>query len=82
MELRPQDPLPGWITHVAVTEGQRLHPMERRDYAPDTNRSGTPVHLTKAQPVADREPLVDLKGVRVKYGDREVSMAWEPAKRF
>jgi hypothetical protein len=74
MELRPQDPLPEWITHVAVAEGQQLNLMERRDYSPHKSHSKITTHPTQVLRAADKEPLMDLKDVRIKYGEREVSM--------
>ena len=77
MELRPQDPLPEWITHVAIAGGQRLSLMERKDYSYH-NDSKISVHPIQVQPTADKQPHMELKDVRIKYGRREVSVH-EPA---
>ena len=81
MELRPQDPLPEWITHVAVAEGQQLRLMERKDYSPHANHndSKVSVHPIQVEPTANKQPLMDLKDVRIKYGRREVR-AYESAQ--
>ena len=76
MELRPQDPPPEWTTHVAVVEGQQFKLMARKDYSPHSFRNNTTtgfIQSAQVQPNIHKEPMMDLKNVRVKYGEREVS---------
>ncbi|KIM26881.1 hypothetical protein M408DRAFT_174708 [Serendipita vermifera MAFF 305830] len=75
MELRPQDPMPEWITHVAVVDGQNFRLMARQDYSPFVQTDS--LATSSASPVqsptnASQEPLMDLNDVRIHYGKREV----------
>lgn len=74
LELRPQDPMPEWITHVAVVDGQQYKLMARKDYSPHDSQKG--LAASPAQPAeiqsSPQEPLIDLKGVHIQYGKREV----------
>jgi hypothetical protein len=76
LEMRPQDPLPEWITHVAIAGEQRLGLMKRKDYSPHAHHdSKISVHPIQVQPTPNKQPLMDLKGVRITYGGkREVSV--------
>jgi hypothetical protein len=77
MELRPQDPLPEWTTHIALIEGQRLNLMNRDAYSRKhlvvLTESSKP-HSGEADiPIAPQgREFARLSGVRVGYGNREV----------
>lgn len=74
MELRPQDPLPEWTTHIVFVEGQRLNLMTRDSYSrknlvvlTETSKRHSDI------PIAPQgRELARLSGVRVGYGKREV----------
>ncbi|KAJ7583002.1 P-loop containing nucleoside triphosphate hydrolase protein [Mycena floridula] len=74
MGLRSQDPVPGWITHLALVKedrlltGEKSHILTELARANATNVSSPPVrHTTKSGQL-----VADLKNVNVKYGPREV----------
>lgn len=72
MALRPQDPLPEWITHVALVDGQHIHPQSRTTVMPALEQQ--PLFKT-AQPTSketDGKDLVDMKDVNVQYHERHV----------
>jgi hypothetical protein len=75
MELRPQDPLPEWTTHIALVEGQRLNLMNRESYS----RKHLVVLTENSKPhsgdiliAPQGRELARLSGVLVGYGNREV----------
>jgi hypothetical protein len=80
--LRPQDPLPEWVTHVAFVEGQKFDTMKRNDYTPHQLPDLQHESIAKAPrppPRMDtREELLSLKDVRVQYGDRKVHLILPP----
>lgn len=77
IELRSQDPLPEWTTHVAVIDGQQLKIMNRESYrtkhlelTPDSSAS----HHSKSDALTSppgRE-IAELMNVRVDYQEQEV----------
>lgn len=68
--------MPDWITHVAVVEEQRFQLIARSDYSPHSMSKTSAVSSMK--PVHNqsetKEPLMDLKGVRIQYDTRKVSL--------
>lgn len=78
LALRPQDPLPEWVTHVAFAEDQNIDTMKRDCYTP--HQLPEPQH----EPIAKvhrlpphtgtKEELLSLKDLRVQYGDRKVRL--------
>ncbi|KAH8110566.1 P-loop containing nucleoside triphosphate hydrolase protein [Phellopilus nigrolimitatus] len=73
MALRPHDPLPDWITHVALVEGQHVRTHTLASAMPllaqHANQKNTPVQLS---PVVDGQELVSMKDVNVRYHERHV----------
>ena len=82
LALRPQDPLPEWVTHVAFVEGQKLDTMKRDYYTPHQLPNLQRESIVKAPrppPRMDtKEELLSLKDVRVQYGDRKVHLILPP----
>jgi ABC-type uncharacterized transport system ATPase subunit len=74
IELRPQDPVPEWTTHVALIEGQRVQSILADEYRSKYQplQASAPVSTSSSIDVEEEETLVSLKGVRVGYGKREV----------
>ena len=78
LALRPQDPLPEWVTHVAFVEDQNFDTMKRDYYTP--HQLPEPQHEPMAKaprlsPHTDtKEELLSLKDVCVQYGDRKVRL--------
>ena len=92
LALRPQDPLPGWITHL-IQLGPDLEisymgkksgmkklgrnlvetKAEPRNLSPKServSREGLP--FLDKEPPQISEPLVEMRGVNVKYGDKQL----------
>lgn len=75
LALRPQDPLPEWITHVAFVGGQNVDTMERTYYTPHQPHDHHKSMAKTPRPsprTNTKEELLSLKDVRVQYGDRKV----------
>ncbi|TDL22910.1 P-loop containing nucleoside triphosphate hydrolase protein [Rickenella mellea] len=75
MALRPQDPLPDWITHVATVNGSEVHTTPRSEAAlHNHSRSQRTSEMSlKSEPnVSKGKPLVDAKNLNVRYQDRHV----------
>ncbi|KAL5531887.1 hypothetical protein ACEPAF_5450 [Sanghuangporus sanghuang] len=79
MSLRPQDPLPEWITHVALVDGQSVRTEIRsQNFMPfpisDSETPGTSdMHIKRKDNMErERKELVAMKNVNVKYHDRHV----------
>lgn len=73
MALRSQDPLPDWVTHVALVDGQHLRAQRRDDSTmvhPSLQSSSSEASKGFADP--ERQELVTMKNVNVRYGDRHV----------
>ncbi len=77
ISLRPQDPLPEWITHVAAVDGSNVSTGSR------TSVSAVPAELlgriseSKAEQLSSSTgtqtaELVHMKGVNVRYHERHV----------
>lgn len=74
--LRQHDPLPQWITHLAIADGEDLLAKDKSSFAADIlvpsviskNSPTTSSHTTDDQ----RSILVDVKGLNIKYADRKV----------
>ncbi|KAG6331621.1 hypothetical protein ID866_7466 [Astraeus odoratus] len=87
MGLRKQDPIPDWITHLALIKGGRLLTGEKGDIleqqAADAaqEKAAQPFISTHGLPVTrgeDGKPVAILKNVNVAYGPRKVlkSINW------
>lgn len=76
MELRPQDPIPQWITHVAVLNEQRVSTMPSAEYSPGSHAIVAPYQSDKTNSSTKNTApiLADLLNVRVAYGEREVGL--------
>ncbi|KAI0645005.1 P-loop containing nucleoside triphosphate hydrolase protein [Trametes meyenii] len=89
MALRTQDPLPHLTTHVAlIKKDGKVHTGRKEDVFPSTfhpvlAQTAPASSKTSLEPLYrprdEREPLVDLSGVSVQYGPREVlsSIQWQ-----
>jgi hypothetical protein len=77
MALRPQDPVPEWITHLAKVEGPLVETGRRESLH-------HPAHVVIVDEAkhSDKKPrsaersgkvLVDMKSVNVRYHERHVS---------
>jgi hypothetical protein len=78
IELRPQDPLPEWITHVGLVEGRHFKTFLKEDYEQGKNHELSSKNESKALSSSSQvtgQELISLKGVRVGYaGKREVKV--------
>ena len=78
LALRPQDPLPDWVTHVAFAEGRKVGTMKRGYYTPHqlpNLQHESTVRPPRPPPQIDtKEELLSLKDVRVQYADRKVRL--------
>jgi hypothetical protein len=88
MGLRMQDPVPEWITHLAlVHDGKVLTGTKEEilsEYAirkAKENRARTTISGTSAKKAEDDgKPVVVLKNVNVAYGPREVDFSLSVSK--
>ncbi|KAI0253684.1 P-loop containing nucleoside triphosphate hydrolase protein [Lactifluus subvellereus] len=76
MGLRLQDPIPKWVTHIALVQGGRVETGERATILKELNphtleaaRSAASVH---APGLEEAEVLVDMQNVNVRYHERHV----------
>lgn len=70
--LRAQDPLPEWITHVAIVEDGKVNTGLKNKVS--ARQQSKPLK----DPLVKRrigKPLVEMKGVKVHYDERKVSLA-------
>lgn len=74
MGLRLQDPIPEWITHIALVQGGYVETGERatileklKSHAHEAARSATAVNTR-----AEASILVDMRNVNVRYHERHV----------
>ncbi|EJD08187.1 P-loop containing nucleoside triphosphate hydrolase protein [Fomitiporia mediterranea MF3/22] len=76
MALRPQDPLPEWITHVASVEGQHVRPQSRTSFTPPLPSQSSAKLKTEVNEgtttASEGKDLVVMKNVNVRYHDRHV----------
>lgn len=90
LSLRPQDSLPGWITHVVL-----LGPELRVDYQglkeeapfrgqkrasrikPFSHSSKEALELLEKAPPSPGEPIIRMQDVVVRYGDKTVLGNWQ-----
>ncbi|KAG8811533.1 hypothetical protein FRC17_002410, partial [Serendipita sp. 399] len=74
MELRPQDPIPRWITHVALVQNQRLTIMSGAEYHHDSSSAARGSHGSspKDSSSAAGKEIASLNDVKVTYDDRQV----------
>jgi hypothetical protein len=81
MGLRAQDPLPDWISHIAVvTDNRVLTGPKNEVLALNVTKASTNIQGSEQQKVhdplqqkANRQALVELKNVSVSYHDRKAS---------
>lgn len=72
MALRPQDPLPDWISHVARIEGRRVY-AKKRDSASFVAMPGTEKSQLSSKSLSRQgKILVEMKDVNVRYHERHV----------
>ncbi|KAI0330391.1 P-loop containing nucleoside triphosphate hydrolase protein [Cubamyces sp. BRFM 1775] len=85
MGLRAQDPLPDWTTHVAlIKDGGSVHAGKKEDVFPSRFTPAMSQAPGDSSPESNYkhrkhgDPLVDMKGVTVQYGPRQVlsSIQW------
>jgi len=74
MGLRLQDPIPEWITHIALIQGGCVKTGERvtiveelKCHAHEAARSATVVNT-----LSEARILVDMRNVNVQYHERHV----------
>ena len=89
LALRPQDPLPDWITHVlhlgpelrVAAQGpkdevlRQIHPPKSGKYK-RPSRLKHPSTEGEQDQTEKREALVEMEGVQVKYGEKIVLGGW------
>ena len=76
MGLRMQDPVPEWISHIALVQDGRVKAGDKATMlqelndsrARDTSHSTTPIHT----PI-EAKAFVDMQNVNVRYHERHVS---------
>ena len=88
LALRPQDPLPSWITHVVRLEptfriadqGEKdqvlakLSKVAEGQVSRSDTQTGQSINPTKQD--HNTEPLVEMQGVEVRYGSKTVLGGW------
>jgi ABC-type molybdenum transport system ATPase subunit/photorepair protein PhrA len=98
LSLRPQDPIPDWITHVVRLSGDKIafsgekEPFltsientistHQHSDLPQSSESpeGKVDNLTPRTPIAlDGEPIIEMDGVHVQYGEKVVLGGWKQA---
>ncbi|KAI5122342.1 hypothetical protein M0805_002509 [Coniferiporia weirii] len=72
MALRPQDPLPDWITHMALVEGQHVRTQTRASATPLLEQHISPKATPTQADIDNGKELVSMKDVNVRYSDRHV----------
>ena len=76
MGLRMQDPVPEWISHIALVQNGRVKAGDKTTIlqelndscAKDTSHAATPMHT----PI-EAKVFVDMQNVNVRYHERHVS---------
>jgi hypothetical protein len=78
MGLRLQDPIPEWITHIALVQGGRVETGERAAIMKELNshtlqaaHSVAAMHASGS--TAEAQVLVGMQNVNVRYHERHVS---------
>jgi hypothetical protein len=79
MGLRLQDPVPEWISHIALVQDGRVKTGEKTTIlqelndsrAKEASHSTSPVHNPGIE--ANAKVLVDMQNVNVRYHERHVS---------
>jgi hypothetical protein len=71
--MRTQEPIPDWITHVAIIEGGKVTAGQKKDVLGSRaskvpSQSWASARLTEAK----GKVLVDLKNAQVTYNGRQV----------
>ncbi|KAI0061896.1 P-loop containing nucleoside triphosphate hydrolase protein [Artomyces pyxidatus] len=79
MSLRMQDPIPEWVSHVALVSNGRVHAGEKdvilKSLAHHEAKTKEASHLPRtesSQPHGQGEILVEMRDVNVKYHERHV----------
>ncbi|EJT97018.1 P-loop containing nucleoside triphosphate hydrolase protein [Dacryopinax primogenitus] len=79
LALRPQDPLPEWVTHVAVVADGQVRTGRKEEFREELARHHVLEKAERAVPVSEKsvqegekELLVDMQGVNVAYHERKV----------
>ena len=84
LALRPQDTVPDWITDVIylnpklqiAAQGKKKS-VKKSTNKPRASPSSVEITQTTSSEPADlREPVVEMKNVIVRYGDREILGGW------
>ena len=86
LALRPQDPVPGWITNVLhLNRKQQIAAQgEKQSALPETRVTSSlsaigdtdPLQTTFSESAEVGEPVVQMKNVVVKYGERQILGGW------
>ncbi|KAI0293405.1 P-loop containing nucleoside triphosphate hydrolase protein [Russula brevipes] len=73
MGLRLQDPIPEWITHVALVQGGHVKTGERTTFEKLNSPAHEPVTAVRSRgPPAQASIVVDMQNVNVRYQERHV----------
>ena len=82
MTLRAQDPVPDWVTHIALVQGAQVSTGARRDVLPaavphvnHTTDSGKLKPASTMYKERKGRILVDMNRLSVQYQDRKVSFS-------
>lgn len=76
--MRPQDPIPDWTTHLAlIRKDGKVHTGAKDEVlgavtGTDLHPGWRPASSGHAKSSHEGEPLVNITGVNVTYGDRKV----------
>ena len=74
MGLRLQDPIPEWITHIALVQGGQVKTGERATIVEElkshVHDAGRPAAAVSAR--SEANILVDMRNVNVQYHERHV----------
>ncbi|KAH9976396.1 P-loop containing nucleoside triphosphate hydrolase protein [Lactifluus volemus] len=73
MGLRLQDPIPEWITHIALVQGGRVKTGERTTILKElASHTRSVASMEAPDSRAEAKVLVDMKNVNVRYHERHI----------
>jgi ATPase subunit of ABC transporter with duplicated ATPase domains len=73
--LREKDPVPDWISHVAVVGDGSVRVGRKEDMVQPEKAYPVAVPSSRPPPSTDGKILVEMKNVNVVYGDRHVRLS-------
>jgi hypothetical protein len=78
MGLRLQDPIPEWITHIALVQGGHVKTGERTIFeklnSPTHENARSVTAVRSRGPPAQASIVVDMQNVNVRYQERHVRL--------